>query len=314
MPQSPKQRSMLPGLPPQTDVLSDFFGMNTIGRTGTFAPGLTQDNPEQSAAILRSAPTASNRRNTIADDAIGRIESGDTSAYGPLDRLLRGEEAAQATDPWAKRYNDVGTAQSQAAIYNEPSVAGQRNDERLFAMQKEALGPTITGATDRDVASINAQGRLDAAMAGAGGGQSAISSAYADEHNRRSIDLVDEIISQVGRWTTGFGSLLDYIPGTAATNMASQLDSLKANIGFKELNEMRAASKTGGALGQVSDRETSLLQSVLGSLNSRQSSKAMNTQLVKIKNSLQRWRDAKGLAAPGAASMTDDSDWEDVNQ
>lgn len=51
---------------------------------------------------------------------------------------------------------------------------------------------------------------------------------------------------------------------------------------------MRAASKTGGALGQVSDREGQLLQSSLGALDQGQSPKAFREQLDKIEESLRR--------------------------
>jgi hypothetical protein len=51
---------------------------------------------------------------------------------------------------------------------------------------------------------------------------------------------------------------------------------------------MRAASKTGGALGQVSDREGALLQSSLGALDIGQSPTQFKAQLKKIKDSITR--------------------------
>ncbi len=67
-----------------------------------------------------------------------------------------------------------------------------------------------------------------------------------------------------------------------------------------ELTEMRAASTTGGALGQVSDTEGKLLQSSLGALNSRQSPAAFSAQLDKVKSTIERWQKAKagGVHAP----------------
>lgn len=44
-------------------------------------------------------------------------------------------------------------------------------------------------------------------------------------------------------------------------------ETLKAKIGFNELNKMREASPTGGALGQVTERELSFLQAVRGKLS-----------------------------------------------
>lgn len=62
------------------------------------------------------------------------------------------------------------------------------------------------------------------------------------------------------------GTAAARIPGTAAYRLGQYLDTIKANIGFSELQAMRDASPTGGALGQVSEFENRLLQAVQGSL------------------------------------------------
>ena len=56
------------------------------------------------------------------------------------------------------------------------------------------------------------------------------------------------------------------VPRTKAKDYAQRLDTLKANIGFGELQKMRDNSPTGGALGQVTERELGFLQSVLGAI------------------------------------------------
>lgn len=53
---------------------------------------------------------------------------------------------------------------------------------------------------------------------------------------------------------------------TKAKDYKQRLDTLKANIGFGELQKMRDNSPTGGALGQVTERELGFLQSVLGAI------------------------------------------------
>ena len=65
--------------------------------------------------------------------------------------------------------------------------------------------------------------------------------------------------------------MLKGVPGTDAKAVDAILTTIKANIGFAELNDMRKASPTGGALGQVSERELMFLQSVIGSLDQAQS-------------------------------------------
>ena len=70
---------------------------------------------------------------------------------------------------------------------------------------------------------------------------------------------------------TGLGSYLSWVPATNARDLAATLETIKASIGFKRLQEMRDASPTGGALGQVSEKENALLQAALGSLEQSQS-------------------------------------------
>lgn len=94
------------------------------------------------------------------------------------------------------------------------------------------------------------------------------------------------LVSNQGIFTpiTGvIGSIARRVPGSPAAD-AEQLGlTIRANIGFDRLQQMREASPTGGALGQVSDREIATLQSVLGSLSTSQS----DTQLLENLNRLE---------------------------
>jgi len=58
---------------------------------------------------------------------------------------------------------------------------------------------------------------------------------------------------------TGWGSLLNMVPDTEAAQLEGLLKTLQANVAFKALQEMRANSPTGGALGNVSNVEIELL-------------------------------------------------------
>ncbi len=82
---------------------------------------------------------------------------------------------------------------------------------------------------------------------------------------RRSVLLADKA------FTTGLpGAIMQAVPGTDAYDLKQMLVGIKANVGFNKLQQMREASKTGGALGAVSERENQLLQSVYGSLEQSQ--------------------------------------------
>lgn len=93
-------------------------------------------------------------------------------------------------------------------------------------------------------------------------------------------DAIDRGLPMIDNFTAGLGgTMLSKIPGTAATDLTKLIDSVKANAGFDKLQAMREASPTGGALGQVSDKEIRFLQSVFGSLDQDQSPKQLKYNL-----------------------------------
>ena len=108
----------------------------------------------------------------------------------------------------------------------------------------------------------------------------------------------------------GFGAgTLAAVPGTAAADAARLLDSVRANVGFAQLNQMRAESPTGAALGQVTERELAFLQAVLGSLDQTQSPAQFRQNLERVRNVFLdivhgpgqgQARRATGIEAPGA--------------
>ena len=132
-----------------------------------------------------------------------------------------------------------------------------------------------------------------------------IVSSYTDEMKNRTLQSVNELMGQVNPYTVGFGTLIKGVPTTAARSFASQLETLKASIAFGELTAMREASKTGGALGQVSDKEGQLLQNALGALDQGQSAEQFKAQLKKIKESIERWKAAANnySATSGTSSV-----------
>jgi hypothetical protein len=86
--------------------------------------------------------------------------------------------------------------------------------------------------------------------------------------------------------------LPDMFRSNAYRNYEAQLDFLKGNIIPAALTAMREASKTGGALGQVSDREGAWLAASLGALSMKQSPDQVVSQLKQIDASLSRWQTA----------------------
>ena len=71
---------------------------------------------------------------------------------------------------------------------------------------------------------------------------------------RNAIDIINKHPT-----ATGWGDLLSMVPSTEAAQLKALLDTIKANVAFTALQEMRANSPTGGALGNVSNVEIELL-------------------------------------------------------
>lgn len=82
-------------------------------------------------------------------------------------------------------------------------------------------------------------------------------------------------------WVPGVGGLAT-IPGTDAANFKAGLETLKSQVAFGVLQNMRNNSKTGGALGQVSDKEGALLAANLAAIDIAQSPQEFKEALDRI--------------------------------
>ena len=82
---------------------------------------------------------------------------------------------------------------------------------------------------------------------------------------------------------TGFGTTVtENIGGTPAQDFLNLISTIVSSIGFDRLQKMRDDSPTGGALGQVSERELSQLNASLGSLENSQSPAQMRRNLQRV--------------------------------
>lgn len=115
--------------------------------------------------------------------------------------------------------------------------------------------------------------------------------AIAQGNQARSGDVVIEDIDRVlgmmndgGLPTTGgVGNVIKHVPGTDSHDTSKLLETIKANVGFDRLQQMRDASKTGGALGAINQTEMGLLTSALGSLEQSQSKQQFEDNLVRLR-------------------------------
>ena len=106
------------------------------------------------------------------------------------------------------------------------------------------------------------------------------------------IGKAEQALSKVGWNTAGFiGTKIDFA-GTPGADLQGLIDTIQANLGFEELAAMREASPTGGALGAVTERELSLLQSASASLERKQSPEQLRGHLQEV---ITRFTKVRGL-------------------
>jgi len=174
--------------------------------------------------------------------------------------------AEQKPSPESKRYNElialgVDPERARAIAYKTESVDFRRELEESKQSQnrekKEAQQSSIISSIDNIM---------------------------------NTIGTAEKQISGLSSGT--LGAPLSLIPGTTARDLASNLETIKANLGFDRLQQMRDASPTGGALGQVAVQELVALQSTVASLDIAQSPSQLKANLKKIQGHYQKWRDA----------------------
>lgn len=96
------------------------------------------------------------------------------------------------------------------------------------------------------------------------------------------IETIDNAIAlapEAAGWSTG-GKV---IPESAAGRLSDMLDTIKANIGFSYLQEIKRSSPTGGGVGSLSEREFENLAATSGSLRQTQDPQSLIRTLEQIK-------------------------------
>jgi hypothetical protein len=101
-------------------------------------------------------------------------------------------------------------------------------------------------------------------------------------------DLQRDIADQPGLTTGFWGNLFSNVPGSAAYDARALATTIRANLGFDQLQAMREASPTGGALGQVAVQELEALQATIANLDLAQSREQVLDNLGAIEENYKR--------------------------
>ncbi len=197
-------------------------------------------------------------------------EGNEIASVAPASKLLSREEEAQKIR--------IAGAQARAAAAPTAGLARLIAEQRLSTEQLrqrelegkiEDRGEKLKRGREAVVA------RKQAAQA-----KALVVTGKVDE----ALKIADKALS------TGFaGQILSGVGGTDARNLEATVDTLKANLSFSELQAMREASPSGGALGSIAVRELDLLGSTISSLDISQSADQLKRNLENVKKHYQNW-------------------------
>ena len=170
-------------------------------------------------------------------------------------------------------------AQSQAATAHTQEQTAASQDARLLGAKQAPPGYQWT--PDRQLRPIPG-GPADFKQQGVYNADTAtMQSSFADLD--RLATSANELLKHPGlQGITGVRGAFPNIPGTQASDADAKLATLKSQVGFGVLQAMRNASKTGGALGNVSDAEGKRLEANLAALDKAQSVEQFQQSLQKI--------------------------------
>lgn len=260
---------------------------------------LQDSNPILSAAKRRAAPLSLPE---MPDSRIGMGEAliriGGAGLGGALD-------GGNYLTPMADQYGAIQDYNRSAGLtaYNAQVEAAQKAAQlEQEAAESEAL------AAYRDSYIKTLQRKNDIAATKAEGKNNKTQDAGALMGSIVVNDAINRALPMINGFTTGVGGmLLSQLPATDATDMKRLIETMKANAGFDKLQAMRDASPTGGALGQVSEKELGFLQSVFGNLDQDQSTTQLkyNMQLFQfVYNSMIHGINEHPYAPPPGSEQT----------
>jgi hypothetical protein len=270
--------------------------------------GDAMTNPNQSVTDLQgTARNLNNARNDIAVGATDPYKVGNQSgiAYSPQELKAIENAYAGIYDP---ALNDVFARLKEKKATDEAALKKQEDIfAREWEKEKMALQHQYAMAEKQSSGLSGPSSYQEWALAG---GKEGTGKTYAQYLSGESTN--ESFKSQIA--TTGKEAIATMLriaeknPGifgrTAALpvpdsmrsddfrNYKAQLETLKGNIVPAALTAMREAAKTGGALGQVSDREGAWLGASLGALEMSQSPGQIKEQLRQIDKHLTTWQDA----------------------
>ena len=265
------------GAPTISDIQAapEGLGMQTDPQGRMIDPNVDRSSYEQESAAREARIDAKADFGTAVSDRDRRAARGEgmsdadrrdiakANARGAnASDIARGQKVADALGVDRKTGKPLEgnglTVEQQIAIRKQEFAESEA--KRKAGIAEEGLATEATEGKNRDFAAAEAM--------------------FASNQNIAEVGQIAQ--RQAGQnLTTGIaGAILSKLkPGSNAANLQANLDTLTADAAFSSLQTMRDNSKTGGALGAISERELTLLGAAQRSLAASQSPEQLKTNI-----------------------------------
>lgn len=277
------------------------LGRGVSGLMGAEDPRLKQAKVIEMAKQQGFDPTTYEGAQAMANFF---VQNGEPSLATAI--MQKAEEMKQTRATTAKSEEDIIRGQQYRAAIAELNANPNATEEDYIRLQRQFTTPE-TGLT----ASINMVSKQEAAQA------KAEAKAQVDAEKQRQaaelafgratniVSTVDEALNLVNGRTAGpLGQQLKAIGGTGAADLESKLKTVKSLLAVTELQKIREASKTGGALGNVSNKDIDLLESTIANLDQKQSPDSLKKGLQKVQEIYTKILRDAGLVTGQVAPQT----------
>lgn len=273
------------------------------------------DSSDTGLATLRGRLIADGVPETEVDETLARLGSMDATVRPDFIRNLAStdKDAREAMEFVAPKPVQINRGGTIVTVDMNPNSASYGQEIRTDTVTESPNRPQYITGEDGLVYRVSSSGPAAAVPVEGGGNLTAPTSAAEERRQERreeraaaaeraasdalskaniALDTVDLAMDSTNWATAGLAGTLDWVPGSPPKRLAGYLNTIRANVAFNELQQMRRNSPTGGALGNVSNADMSLLQSTLATLDQQASPEDLRRALATIKRVTEAVRDA----------------------
>lgn len=278
-----------PNAGPALQMLQDRRAQRELASSMQGGEFLSQFSPQEQAFLATLPPVAAQQliaqRIFARPEPVAGVDIND-QLVNPLTGEVMGDFRTEEPEDTTVRYIASGEAAAALGLDPEKSYNIESGEQGMKATAIGGGGQTIQIGSEvgtipqgYELHTDPETGARSLKPIAGGPADNSAQMEMASENQENTANLMTEDISRARdlienhpNLTTGvMGNALKGWAGSKSADLSALLDTIGANISFEYLNAMRQASPTGGALGQVSERELALLTATAGSLAQSQS-------------------------------------------